>query len=166
MNLSLKVENIVRKGENAGYQHFLLFLQCFISPKCLRIKFSLNVFKASNIQECLAKGEIERDFKVMPCCGYQNVVDTTGHNGEMAKYRGPTIEVERETIVRLRDVGTDNIAADEVCEDADEFQGGSKYRDEGTDNIATDKNYMERQNSMKAKMRTYVKYVCKLFFFL
>ena len=23
------VENIVAKGENAGYQHFLLFLQCF-----------------------------------------------------------------------------------------------------------------------------------------
>ena len=24
-----KVENIVGKGANAGYQHFLLFLQCF-----------------------------------------------------------------------------------------------------------------------------------------
>ena len=24
-----KVENLVRKGENAGYQHFLLFPQCF-----------------------------------------------------------------------------------------------------------------------------------------
>ena len=24
-----RVENIVGKGENAGYQHFLLFLQCF-----------------------------------------------------------------------------------------------------------------------------------------
>ena len=24
-----KVENIVGKGENAGHQHFLLFLQCF-----------------------------------------------------------------------------------------------------------------------------------------
>ena len=24
-----KVENIVEKGENAGYQHFLLFQQCF-----------------------------------------------------------------------------------------------------------------------------------------
>ena len=24
-----KVENFVGKGENAGYQHFLLFLQCF-----------------------------------------------------------------------------------------------------------------------------------------
>ena len=24
-----KLENTVGKGENAGYQHFLLFLQCF-----------------------------------------------------------------------------------------------------------------------------------------
>ena len=24
-----RVENIVEKGENAGYQHFLLFPQCF-----------------------------------------------------------------------------------------------------------------------------------------
>ena len=24
-----RVENIVQKGENAGYQHFLLFPQCF-----------------------------------------------------------------------------------------------------------------------------------------
>ena len=24
-----RVENMVGKGENAGYQHFLLFLQCF-----------------------------------------------------------------------------------------------------------------------------------------
>ena len=27
--LSNEVENIVEKGENAGYQHFLLFPQCF-----------------------------------------------------------------------------------------------------------------------------------------
>ena len=26
------VENIVEKGENAGYQHFLLFPQCFRMP--------------------------------------------------------------------------------------------------------------------------------------
>ena len=25
----VRVENIVEKGENAGYQHFLLFPQCF-----------------------------------------------------------------------------------------------------------------------------------------
>ena len=28
-DLYLRVENIVGKGENAGYQHFLLFPQCF-----------------------------------------------------------------------------------------------------------------------------------------
>ena len=27
-----RVENTVWKGENAGYQHFLLFLQCFSKP--------------------------------------------------------------------------------------------------------------------------------------
>ena len=28
-SVSERVENIVGKGENAGYQHFLFFLQCF-----------------------------------------------------------------------------------------------------------------------------------------
>ena len=27
-----RVQNIVEKGENAGYQHFLLFPQCFQKP--------------------------------------------------------------------------------------------------------------------------------------
>ena len=27
-----RVENIVEKGENTGYQHFLLFPQCFLFP--------------------------------------------------------------------------------------------------------------------------------------
>ena len=27
-----RAENTVGKGENAGYQHFLLFLQCFLKP--------------------------------------------------------------------------------------------------------------------------------------
>ena len=30
-----RVENIVGKGENAGHQHFLFFLQCF--PKHFRV---------------------------------------------------------------------------------------------------------------------------------
>ena len=33
---SEKVENIVGKGENAGYQHFLLFPQCFQKASSLR----------------------------------------------------------------------------------------------------------------------------------
>ena len=34
MTISLldRVQNNVVKGENAGYQHFLLFLQCFPKP--------------------------------------------------------------------------------------------------------------------------------------
>ena len=31
-----RVENIVGKGENAGYQHFLLVPQCFSKPSSLR----------------------------------------------------------------------------------------------------------------------------------
>ena len=31
-----RVENIVGKGENAGYQHFLLFPQCFQKASLLR----------------------------------------------------------------------------------------------------------------------------------
>ena len=30
-----RVENTVEKGENAGYQHFLLFPQCFPKPSSL-----------------------------------------------------------------------------------------------------------------------------------
>ena len=40
-----RVENIVGKGENAGYQHFLLFPQCFQKP-CFRIVKS---------QDCVVK---------------------------------------------------------------------------------------------------------------
>ena len=32
-----RVENIVGKGENAGYQHFLLFSQCFPKPSSLNV---------------------------------------------------------------------------------------------------------------------------------
>ena len=36
-----RVENIVGKGENAGYQHFLLFQQCFQNlsfPRVLKVR--------------------------------------------------------------------------------------------------------------------------------
>ena len=36
MSLSDRVENIVGKEENAGYQHFLLFPQCFLKPSFSR----------------------------------------------------------------------------------------------------------------------------------
>ena len=32
ISLSDRVENIVGKGQNAGYQYFLLFPQCFQKP--------------------------------------------------------------------------------------------------------------------------------------
>ena len=37
MTISLfdRIENTVGKGENAGYQHFLLFPQCFLKPYSL-----------------------------------------------------------------------------------------------------------------------------------
>ena len=37
MTISLfdRVENTGGKGENAGYQHFLLFPQCFVKPSSL-----------------------------------------------------------------------------------------------------------------------------------
>ena len=37
MTISLydRVENTVGKGENAGYQHFLIFPQCFPKPSSL-----------------------------------------------------------------------------------------------------------------------------------
>ena len=35
------VENIVGKGENAGYQHFLLFSQSFQKPSCSRLKVGI-----------------------------------------------------------------------------------------------------------------------------
>ena len=48
-----RVENIVGEGENAGYQHFLLFPRCFKS-------FSLNVLKGfllrvAKSRDCVVK---------------------------------------------------------------------------------------------------------------
>ena len=40
------LQKIVGKGENAGYQHFLLFPQCFRWPSCVRVV---------EILECLVK---------------------------------------------------------------------------------------------------------------
>ena len=37
ISLTDRVENIVGKGENAGYQHFLLFAQCFPKPSLLGV---------------------------------------------------------------------------------------------------------------------------------
>ena len=46
ISVSNRAENIVGKGENAGYQHFLLF------PKCFQEASSLRVVKR---QDCVVK---------------------------------------------------------------------------------------------------------------
>ena len=49
-----KVENIVRRGENAGHQHFLLFPQCFEKPLLESLKVCL-VKSYSHIQYAIYK---------------------------------------------------------------------------------------------------------------
>ena len=49
----MRVENIVGKGENAGYQHFLFF------PQCVGKSFFLMVVKS---QECKVKSETIFNF--------------------------------------------------------------------------------------------------------
>ena len=38
--ISERIENILGKGENAGYQHFLLFPKCFQKPSLGSLEFS------------------------------------------------------------------------------------------------------------------------------
>ena len=47
-----RIEDIVGKGENAGYQHFLLFPQCFLKGFLPRVVNSCDcmVNKSSHIQ--------------------------------------------------------------------------------------------------------------------
>ena len=45
------IENIVGKGENAGYQHFLLFPQCFQKPSLSGSLKVGTVWKELNCQQ-------------------------------------------------------------------------------------------------------------------
>ena len=45
-----RIENIVRKGENAGYQHFLLFPQCFEKASFPDLSKGVIVWKWVNFQ--------------------------------------------------------------------------------------------------------------------
>ena len=45
--VSERIENILGKGENAGYQHFLLFPKCFHKPHFIWVLKS---------QDCVVKG--------------------------------------------------------------------------------------------------------------
>ena len=52
ISLSDRIENIVGKGENAGYQHFLLFPQCFPNtffPQCFPNTFCSGSLKVGNL---------------------------------------------------------------------------------------------------------------------
>ena len=67
------LENIVEKGENAGYQHFLLFPQCFLRfpkqnfnfsvPLLLSSANALNLDQAKNLS--FGKELITREFIVI-----------------------------------------------------------------------------------------------------
>ena len=57
-----RVENILGKGENAGYQHFLLFAQCFHELSCIWIGemndcFALDLSLSSS---CVFTGKLLR----------------------------------------------------------------------------------------------------------
>ena len=53
-----RVENIVGTGENAGYQHFLLFPQCF-----QKASFS-GSFKSTLFQGCRSSGLCGKELRV------------------------------------------------------------------------------------------------------
>ena len=56
-----RVENILGKGENAGYQHFLLFPKCFQKPLSLTlysIDTHFDTSTAEILENILGKGEI------------------------------------------------------------------------------------------------------------
>ena len=65
-----RVENIVGKGENAGFQHFLLFPQCFPLKRRLsqgRQKSGLSgkEFNRSILPNNILKTEIEYFFNIL-----------------------------------------------------------------------------------------------------
>ena len=58
ISLSVRVENTVGKGENAGYQHFLLFPLCFPKPSSvwsLKVGIELERIKVVKTQILLWK---------------------------------------------------------------------------------------------------------------
>ena len=57
-----RIENIVGKEENAGYQHFLLFLQCFQKGSPFR-SLTVGIVCFLLFQLCLQKATSSRLFK-------------------------------------------------------------------------------------------------------
>ena len=52
-----KVENIVGKGQNASYQHFLLFPQCFQNASSPDVSKGVIVWEWVKTPDCLVKGK-------------------------------------------------------------------------------------------------------------
>ena len=89
-----KVENIVGKGENAHYEHFLLFPQCFQKPPFFRIIENLDcvvkrypfpkrqILDSSKLRE-LADDNFKFDEK---CIKFFKWVENTAGKGEIARY--------------------------------------------------------------------------------
>ena len=63
-----RVENILGKGENAGYQHFSLFLQCFNPFPKQTLVFTCLQYKS--FKNTVGKGEIayNQQFLLFPQC--------------------------------------------------------------------------------------------------
>ena len=61
------MENIVGKGENAGYQHFLLFPQCFPKPSLESLKVGIACervkHQSSNPYGTKQKFSVKRQFR-------------------------------------------------------------------------------------------------------
>ena len=49
-------ENILGKGENAGFQHFLLFLKCFQKPFLKAFCLEADCLRVIRTQKCVIKG--------------------------------------------------------------------------------------------------------------
>ena len=67
------VENILGKGENAGYQHFLLFPQCFQEVSCARSLKVRIVLKRIKYGISGTTDEIVRYHRSFTCIEYSNV---------------------------------------------------------------------------------------------
>ena len=77
-----RVENILEKGENAGYQHFLLFQKCFQKPPSLGlltpyfIDTNLTHQQETAFENIVGKGEFAHNEQILlfPQCFLLNQI--------------------------------------------------------------------------------------------
>ena len=69
ISVSERIENFVGKGKYAGYQHFLLFQQCFLEPSLRFVKSGSCVVKGKEkkIVEPFPKRQILDSSKLKVC---------------------------------------------------------------------------------------------------